>query len=166
MWYCIIFVVNFITSLLCNYRPCHQCTRTRQRGSIWNQLHQFFFLLQLMWWYQFWLVTKIGGSTAIQKEWVKWTVGYWRPMATNIVLVPNYQNISKYIFDGKKWNVPITSTFGPIKTWLLIHRTSKLCKLLRSVSSHSFLIIFTHLLAFKNPMTKFLNVKRWAKLLS
>ena len=36
---------------------------------------------------QFLLATKIGGATAIQKYWVKWTLGYWGPAATSIVLV-------------------------------------------------------------------------------
>ena len=36
---------------------------------------------------QIWLATKIGGATAIQKLWVKWTVGYWSPMGTSIVWV-------------------------------------------------------------------------------
>ena len=33
------------------------------------------------------LATKIGGATAIQKLWVKWTMGSWSPVGTGIVLV-------------------------------------------------------------------------------
>ena len=32
------------------------------------------------------LAAKIGGATAIQKLWVKWTVGSWSPVGTSIVL--------------------------------------------------------------------------------
>ena len=33
------------------------------------------------------LATKIGGATAVQNLWVKWTVGSWGPVGTSIVLV-------------------------------------------------------------------------------
>ena len=36
---------------------------------------------------QFLLATKIGGTTAIQKVWVKKAVGSWGPVATSIRLV-------------------------------------------------------------------------------
>ena len=43
---------------------------------------------------QFLLATKIGGATAIQKYWVKWTLGYWGPAATSIVLVVSNRTLA------------------------------------------------------------------------
>ena len=47
-------------------------------------------------------------------------------------------NKSKNIFGRKIQNSPITSTFGPIKTLLILHRTSKVCKFPGLICSHSF----------------------------
>ena len=57
-------------------------------------------------------------------------------------LVPNYQTNSKNIFGRKKRNGPITSTFGPNKTVLILYRISKVWKLPGRVSSHSFFNYF------------------------
>ena len=53
-------------------------------------------------------------------------------------LVLNCQNKSKNIFERKKWNIPITSTFGQIKTYIVPRRNSKVCKFRRYASSLHF----------------------------
>ena len=55
-----------------------------------------------------------------------------------IKLVPNYQTRSKNILGHNKRNGPIASNFGPIKTWLILHRISKMCKFPGLVYNHSF----------------------------
>ena len=59
------------------------------------------------------------------------------------------------MFGRKKRNGPLTSTFGPIKTGLILHRISKLCKFVSYVSSPSFVrVIF---LIFSNSKIRWLN---------
>ena len=65
------------------------------------------------------LATKIGGATAIQKLWVKLTMGSWYPVGTSIVLVPSIRYLSNnhyfvFIVNVNKttgWTTP----FGYIK---------------------------------------------------
>ena len=51
---------------------------------------------------QFVLATTIGGAMAIQKIWVKWTVGSWGHVVTSIVLVLDTVLVIHKCHEGRK----------------------------------------------------------------
>ena len=72
-------------------------------------------------------------------------------------LVPKFQNKSKNTFEPNKRNSPITSTFGPTKTYIILHRNSKVWKYCIYASSRSLLIFF--LLIFQISTVQWLNCR-------
>ena len=74
---------------------------------------------------QIWLANKIGGATAIQKNWVEWTVGSCYPVGTIIVLVPLfncYVVLFVYTIDpmwgGNNWSINWKSDLFIDVIWL------------------------------------------------